>query len=119
MPHHELLSTIDGALIEVKSEISDLTAEIERLSVDCMFNTNNNKVQKSPSSGSLDKQIDKIHDLREKSLAVTAEIKNRVEKVFKQVGIAEVKADEVDDHLRHLKKYLKDYYNSAFFSEDS
>jgi hypothetical protein len=67
----------------------------------------------------LDNQVKKLNDLWEKNLTSTSSIKNAVDQVFIDINVAEQRANEVDNHLQRLKMDLKNYYNSAFFKEDS
>ncbi len=60
-----------------------------------------------------------IKDLWDKNLAATSNIANRIDGVFRELEVAEQRADEVDKHLKLLKCDLKNWHNSAFYKEDS
>ena len=55
--------------------------------------------------------------MNEKNTSAASALKSSIEKNFHDLEI--VKVDEVDHHVLKLKQDLKNYYNSAFFREDS
>jgi lysophospholipase L1-like esterase len=108
-------SIIENQLIDIKTELNSLTAEITTLkSTDPCSGTE--KIEKLLDNGK--KEMRQIKDLWEKNLSATTRIKNRVDEVFTEIEVAELKADEVEKSLQKLKYDLKNYYNSAFFRED-
>ena len=52
-------------------------------------------------------------------MSAASALKSSIENNFHDLKIAQVKVDEVDHHVLKLRQDLKNYYNSAFFEEDS
>jgi hypothetical protein len=97
--------------------MESLTEEVAQLKYVATETLNSNDQQTRMVN--LDKQVKKLNDLWEKNLTATSSIKNAVDQVFIDINVAEQRANEVDNHLQRLKTDLKNYYNSAFFKEDS
>ena len=70
-------------------------------------------------TANFNKQVKKLNDLCEWNLASTSSIKNAIDQVFTDLHISEQRAHELDNNLNRLEHDLKNYYNSAFFREDS
>ena len=115
--HTWLHSLIENSIIDLKTEMEKLTVEMAelKLTVGETSQPNNHDAR----TANLEKQIKKLNDLWEKNLSATSRIQNLINQVFTDIHIAEQRASEVDNHLQRLKVDLKNYYNSAFFKEDS
>ncbi|KAL5251105.1 hypothetical protein ACHWQZ_G016724 [Mnemiopsis leidyi] len=115
--HTWLHSLIENSIIDLKTEMEKLTDEMMQLKliVGETSQPNSNEARAS----NLEKQARKLNDLWEKNLSATSRIQNLINQVFTDINIAELRTSEVDNHLQRLKMDLKNYYNSAFFKEDS
>ncbi|KAL5247912.1 hypothetical protein ACHWQZ_G017170 [Mnemiopsis leidyi] len=115
--HTWLHSLIENSIIDLKTEMEKLTDEMTQLKliVGETSQPNSNEARAS----NLEKQARKLNDLWEKNLSATSRIQNLINQVFTDINIAELRTSEVDNHLQRLKMDLKNYYNSAFFKEDS
>ena len=115
--HTWLHSLIENSIIDLKTEMEKLTVEMAelKLTVGETSQQNNHDAR----TANLEKQIKKLNDLWEKNLSATSRIQNLINQVFTDINIAEQRASEVDNHLQRSKLDLKNYYNSAFFKEDS
>lgn len=110
-------SQMENSIIDLKSEIENLTNEVSQLKRVTTEKLNSNDMQSKMAN--LDRQTKKLNDLWEMNLTSTSSIKNLIDQVFIDISIAEQRASEVDNHLQRLKVDLKNYYNSAFYKEDS
>ena len=110
-------SLVENSIIDLKTQIEKLTCEVKDfndLTTEKIYS-----MEQQIKTASFEKQIKKLNDLWERNLTSTSSIKNAIDQVFTDLHISELRAQEVDNHLNRLKYDLKNYYNSAFFREDS
>ena len=100
-------------LQSVRDEVASLRVEFE--------------VTKSPSpSGAKhttaekhSNELKKLKDLWQENLIKTSKISKLIEKNFRDIDLANDKMDEMHKHIQKFKLDLKNYYNNAFFKDDS
>ncbi|KAL5269421.1 hypothetical protein ACHWQZ_G003037 [Mnemiopsis leidyi] len=117
--HTWLHSLIENSIIDLKTEMEKLTDEMTQLKLIVGETSQPNNINNEARASNLEKQARKLNDLWEKNLSATSRIQNLINQVFTDINIAELRTSEVDNHLQRLKMDLKNYYNSAFFKEDS
>ena len=110
-------SMIENALIDLKTELQSLSNDISLLRKE--FNAANKSTETQCSLNKHTKQVKKLEDLWETNLVNTSAIKNAIEANFQDIEHQKVQQDELQENIRKLKMDLKNYYNSAFFREDS
>ena len=112
---------IEDTLVAIKTDINSLADEVAHLRREFEVSKNNENNEKTLSNS--DKkhglEMKKIKDLWSENLKAASQLKNSIEQNFRDLELAQVKVEEVDQHVRKFKNDLKNYYNSAFFREDS
>ena len=118
--HVSFSQLIEETLIELKTGLQSVRDEVASLRVEF-------EVTKSPSpSGAKhttaekhSNELKKLKDLWQENLIKTSKISKLIEKNFRDIDLANDKMDEMHKHIQKFKLDLKNYYNSAFFKDDS
>ena len=105
---------IEETLVVLKSNIQTLTDEFTSLRKELSVKKPKNDKQTDREKGV---ELHKIKELWNQNMSAASALKSSIEKNFRDLEIVEVY--EVDHHVLKLKQDLKNYYNSAFFREDS
>ena len=109
-------SMIEKTQLDIKEQLRSLTREITELKTD----PEKTKIEDTARVLEENKKVMKaVRDAWDKNLSATNKIMNRIEECFQSIGVAEIKGEEIQKNIRILKTDLKNYYNSAFFREDS
>ena len=110
-------SMLENTQLDIKEEIRKLSDEIMDMRSESGATNNIKSIEKLLEENK--KLTRSLQDAWEKNLSAASQIKSQIDSFFREIHIAELKTDEVEKSLRVLKCDLKNYYNSAFFREDS
>ena len=110
-------SMLENTQLDIKEEIRKLSDEIMDMRSESGATNNVKSIEKLLEENK--KLTRSLQDAWEKNLSAASQIKNQIDNFFTEIHVAELKTDELEKSLRVLKCDLKNYYNSAFFREDS
>ena len=105
---------VQETLIDIKTGMQALAEEVS-----CLRKEFEMSKEISTAADRQNKDIVKVKDLWQKNLTQTSKMSDLITKNFRDIEVAHVKIDELHDHIQKFKMSLKNYYNSAFFKEDS
>ncbi|KAL5266224.1 hypothetical protein ACHWQZ_G003591 [Mnemiopsis leidyi] len=110
-------SMLENTQLDIKEQIRKLSDEIIDMRTENGMCNNTKNIEKLLEENK--KLTSSLKDAWERNLSAASQIKNQIDEFFREIHIAELKSDELEKSLRTLKCDLKNYYNSAFFREDS
>ena len=108
-----VLSQIQDTLIELKTGMQSLSSEMFHLRSDL----DDMKAQVGKNHQNND--VQKMTDLWQTGITEISKVGKLVDNNFRDIEVSQVKIAELHDHLEKFKTDLNNYYNSAFFKEDS
>ena len=116
-PSHPIMEI---ALIDIKNDLKNLSDEIIGLKSKISLGDSKPSSDQPAIKDKIVKEVTKqLKDLWNQNLTATSRIKTRINEHFQEIDVAQVKAEELEKSIYKLKTDLKNYYNSAFFREDS
>ena len=110
-------SMLENTQLDIKEEIRKLSDEIMDMRSESGATNNVKSIEKLLEENK--KLTRSLQDAWEKNLSAASQIKNQIDDFFREIHFADLKTDELEKSIRVLKCDLKNYYNSAFFREDS
>ena len=108
-----VLSQIQDTLIELKTGMQSLSSEMFHLRSDL----DDMKTQGGKNHRNND--VQKMTDLWQTGITEISKVGKLVDNNFRDIEVSQVKISELHDHFEEFKTDLYNYYNSAFFKEDS
>ena len=108
-----VVSQIQVTLIELKNGMQSLSSEMFHLRSDL----DDMKTQVGKNHQNND--VQKMTDLWQTGITEISKVGKLVDNNFRDIEVSQVKIAELHDHVEKFKTDLNNYYNSAFFKEDS
>ena len=112
-------SVLEKTLIDIKTDIQNLTHEVAGLKNEVSLNANTSSTEQNAIKDRVVRQVAKdLKGMWEQNISATTKISTRINEVVNEFDAAQVKSEALDKSIRKMKADLKSYSNSAFYRED-
>ena len=112
-------SVLEKTLIDIKTDIQNLTHEVAGLKNEVSLNANTSSTEQNAIKDRVVRQVAKdLKGMWEQNISATTKISTRINEVANEFDAAQVKSEALDKSIRKMKADLKSYSNSAFYRED-